>query len=410
MDILFKISIVLAVGVLGGKIVMRFKLPSVTGYLVAGLFLGPSFFKLINEQDLQSLNAINQLALAVIAFTIGSEFVLKDMLKVGKTILVITIAEVIGAVFIVFSVMYYIFSQPFTFSIVIAAMSAATAPAATIMVIRQFRADGPLTRTILPVVALDDVGGIMIFGIAISVAKISTGVSQYSFLQMISQPFVEIIGSIILGFLIGIVLTFLAKKASNKEELLSIILATIGGSIGIANLLNLSSLLVCIMLGATLVNLFHNSSRVFSVINEFISPIYVLFFTLAGASLDLSVLSTVGALGIAYIISRAAGKIIGTYIGAKSIKADEVVVKYLGLSLLPQGGISIGLSIIVSQELPEYSKAITTIIMFSVLIYEILGPIFAKIAIQKAGEINGQDTKKKSKENKEINSKEQLLQ
>lgn len=410
MDILFKISIVLAVGALGGKIVMRFKLPSVTGYLVAGLFLGPSFFKLINEQDLQSLNAINQLALAVIAFTIGSEFVLKDMLKVGKTILVITIAEVIGAVFIVFSVMYYIFSQPFAFSIVIAAMSAATAPAATIMVIRQFRADGPLTRTILPVVALDDVGGIMIFGIAMSVAKISTGVGQYSFLQMISQPFVEIIGSIILGFLIGIVLTFLAKKASNKEELLSIILATIGASIGIANLLNLSSLLVCIMLGATLVNLFHNSSRVFSVTNEFISPIYVLFFTLAGASLDLSVLSTVGSLGIAYILSRAAGKIIGTYIGAKSIKADEVVVKYLGLSLLPQGGISIGLSIIVSQELPEYSKAITTIIMFSVLIYEILGPIFAKIAIQKAGEINGQDTKKKSKENKEINGKEQLLQ
>ncbi len=402
MDILFKISIVLAVGILGGKIVRRFKLPDVTGYLVAGLFLGPSFFKLITEQEMQSLGAINELALAVIAFTIGSEFVLKDMMKVGKTILVITIAEVVATLFVVFGVMYYIFAQPFAFSIVIASMSAATAPAATIMVINQFRADGPLTRTILPVVALDDVGGIIAFGIALSVAKLTTGVSEGSFLMMISQPFIEIIGSIILGLVIGTVLTFLAKKASNKEELLAVTLAIIGASIGLANVLGLSSLLVCIMVGATLVNLFHNSNRVFSTVTEFISPIYILFFTLAGASLDLAVLSTVGLLGLGYILARSTGKILGAYLGAKVMKADPAVVKYLGLSLLPQGGISIGLSIIVRQELPEYSLAITTIIMFSVLVYEVSGPILAKIAIQKAGEIDGKDRARKNKKsNKE---------
>ena len=208
---------------------------------------------------------------------------------------------------------------------------------------------------------------------------------------MMSQPFIEIIGSIILGLVIGVILTFLAKKASNKEELLAIILATIGASTGLANMLDLSSLLVCIMIGTTIVNLLHNSNRVFSVTNEFISPVYVLFFTLAGASLDLSILSTVGAVGVAYIISRSAGKMIGAYIGAKSMKADEAVVKYLGLSLLPQGGISIGLSIIVRQQLPQYSVAMTTIIMFSVLVYEVTGPILAKIAIQKAGEIEGKD-------------------
>lgn len=397
MDILFKIGIVLAVGALGGNIVRRFKLPDVTGYLVAGLFLGPSFFELIKEQDMQSLSAINELALAVIAFTIGSEFVLKDMLKVGKTVLVITIAEVVGAVLIVFTVMYYLLSQPFAFSIIVASMSASTAPAATIMVIRQFKADGPLTRTILPVVALDDVFGIMIFGIALSVAKITSGIGEYSALQMISQPFIEIIGSIILGIVIGVVLTLLAKKASNKEELLAIVLAVIGSSIGLSNLLNLSSLLVCILVGATLVNLMHNSNRVFTVTDEFISPVYILFFTLAGASLDLSVLGTVGLIGIAYIVSRSTGKILGAYVGAKTMKADESVVKYLGLSLLPQGGISIGLATIVSRELPEYSVAITTVIMFSVLIYEITGPILAKIAIKKAGEIGGQDKSRKNR-------------
>ncbi len=397
MDILFKISIVLAVGAIGGKIVMKFNLPAVTGYLVAGLFLGPSFFKLISQQDMQSFDAINELALGVIAFTIGSEFVIKDMLRVGKTIFVITIAEVVATIAIVFGVIYYGFSQPFAFSIVIAAMAAATAPAATIMVINQYRADGPLTRTILPVVALDDVAGIIAFGIAVSVAKITTGVGNLSPLQMLSEPFIEIIGSVILGLVIGIVLTFIGKKAANKEELLAVLLATIGGSIGLANLLNLSSLLVCIMLGATVVNIFHNSNRVFSVITEFISPVYILFFTLAGASLDLSVLTTVGVLGVGYIVARTTGKILGAFVGAKIMKADEAVVKYLGLSLLPQGGVVIGLSIIVRQELPQYSVAISTIIMFSVLIYEISGPLLAKIAIQKAGEINGQDKKRKKK-------------
>lgn len=401
MDILLKISIVLAVGIIGGKIVRKFNLPSVTGYLVAGLFLGPSFFKLITEQDMQSFDAINELALGVIAFTIGSEFVLKDMLKVGKTIFVIAIAEVVATIAIVFVVTFYIFNQPFAFSIVIASMSAATAPAATIMVINQFRADGPLTRTILPVVALDDVGGIIAFGIAMSVAKISTGVGNLSPLRMLSEPFIEIIGSVIVGLIIGIILTFIAKKASNKEELLAVTLATIGVSIGLANFLNLSSLLVCIMVGATIVNLFHNSNRVFSVTTEFISPIYILFFTLAGASLDISILTTVGALGVAYILARSVGKLSGAYLGARIMKADESVVKYLGLSLLPQGGISIGLSIIVRQELPQYSVAITTIIMFSVLVYEISGPILAKIAIDKAGEIGGMDRKKKKRKIKE---------
>ncbi len=389
MDLLLKISIVLFVGVIGGRLAKYLKLPNVTGYLVAGLFIGASFLGTITEQDMASFSIVNEVALAAIAFSIGSEFVLKDMLKVGSSILIITIAEAIGAVILVFIVTYYGFNQSFAFSIVIASMSAATAPAATMMVIRQYKAHGPLTRTILPVVAIDDAVGIMLFGLAMSLAKITIDSTSHSFLQMISAPIIEILGSLLLGFLLGAILTFVANRARSKEELLSTVLASIAASTGLANLLNLSPLLTCMMLGATLVNLMHNSNRVFTLVTDFTPPIYLLFFTLAGASLDLGILAQVGALGVGYVIARATGKILGAFLGAKAVNADDAVVKYLGLSLLPQGGVSIGLSIIVKQELPQFAAAITTVILFSVLVYEISGPILAKIAIEKAGEVDG---------------------
>jgi Kef-type K+ transport system membrane component KefB len=390
-DLLLKISIVLLVGIIGGKVAGIFKLPNVSGYLVAGLFLGPSFFRLIGGEDLNTFSIINELALAVIAFNIGSEFIIKDMLKLGKTIVVITFMEVIGAVFMVFSVMYYLFNQPFVFSIIIASMSAATAPAATLLVMRQYKAHGPLTKTILPVVALDDVFGIIAFGIATSLAKISIGKQQYAVFQMFSEPIIEIGGSLLLGIILGGLLVFIAKYATGRDTLQAITLATIGIATGLSKILGVSSLLVCIMMGTILVNCLPKSKRVFDSINDFITPVYILFFTLAGASLNLSTLKTVGFMGIAYVLARAGGKMLGAFFGAKSVKADPVISKYLGLALLPQGGISIGLIVLVRQQFPEYAVAISTIIMFSVLIYEVSGPVFAKLAIQSAGEINGLD-------------------
>ena len=381
------------VGIMGGKVARVFKLPNVSGYLVAGLFLGPSFFKFISSFDMESFSVINELALAVIAFSIGNEFVIKDMLKLGKTIVIITLAEVIGAIFIVFTVMYYLLNQPFAFSIVIASMSAATAPAATLLVIRQFKAHGPLTKTILPVVALDDVFGIIAFGIAMSLATLSSGQQEFSTLQVISGLVFEIGGSILLGMVMGMILAFIAKQSSNRDELQAATLMAIGISTGISISIGLSPLLTCIVLGTIIVNVSKKSRRIFDSIDDFASPVYILFFTLAGASLDLSILVSVGFIGIAYVLSRAGGKMLGAWSGAKIMKANPMVTKYLGLGLLPQGGISIGLLVLVRQQLPEYAVAISTIIMFSVLIYEVTGPIFAKIAIQKAGEINGLEKK-----------------
>ena len=402
MNLLFKICIVLLVGTIGGKIAHLFKLPNVSGYLVAGLFLGPSFFHYISSGDTDSFSIISELALAIIAFSIGSEFIIKDMLKLGKSIVIITLAEVVGAIALVFCVMYYLFNQPFAFSIVIASMSAATAPAATLLVIRQFRADGPLTRTVLPVVALDDVLGIIAFGIAMSLAKLSVGNQDSSIFQMFSEPFIEIGGSILLGLVLGVILSFISKKSKGRDELQVISLAAIGIATGLSGYLGFSPLLTCIMMGTTLVNLLHKSNRVFDSVGDFASPVYVLFFTLAGASLNLGILAHVGLMGIAYILARAGGKMMGAWVGAKSVQADSMIRKYLGLTLLPQGGISIGLIVLVRQQLPEYAVAISTIIMFSVLIYEVSGPIFAKIAIQKAGEINELKSKKESTKKKKV--------
>jgi Kef-type K+ transport system membrane component KefB len=409
LDLLLKISIVLLVGTIGGRMAKVFKLPNVSGYLVAGLFLGPSFFKFVSGQDIESFSVINELALAIIAFSIGSEFIIKDMLKLGKSIVIITLAEVVGAIFIVFTVMYYIFNQPFAFSIVIASMSAATAPAATLLVIKQYKAHGPLTKTILPVVALDDVLGIIAFGIAMSLATLTTGQEAFSIYRMIVDPLVEIGGSMILGLIIGVLLVAIAKKSRGRDELQVITLVAIGIATGLSNRLGLSPLLTCIMMGTVLVNLKKNSKRVFDSVDGFVSPVYVLFFTLAGASLDLSILLSVGLIGIGYVIARAAGKMLGAWAGAKSVKADPAVTKNLGYALFPQGGISIGLLVIVRQQLPEYITAISTIIMFSILIYEVTGPIFAKLAIQRAGEINGLVIKEEQvKKKKILISKSQL--
>lgn len=397
MDIFLKIGIIIISGIIGGRVANLLKLPNVSGYIVAGLLVGPSFFNLVQATEVLQLNIINDMALGAIAFSVGSEFLIKEMKKMGKNVMIITVAEVLGAIAIVFSVMFFVFKQSFEFSIVIASMSAATAPAGIVMVIRELKAKGPLVKAILPIVAIDDALGIIAFGLAISIAKIVSGGEAVSLFQMISGPFIEIMGSLLLGLIIGIVLSFVAKKAKGRDELLIMVIGFILFTTGIANYLGLSAILTCMMMGAVLVNLMQNSNRVFSLINEFTPPIYLLFFTVAGAGIDIGVLSKVGALGIGYIIARAAGKIIGATIGAKYVKADINVVKNLGISLLTQGGVSIGLSAIVRRELPLYSDEIVTVILFSVLIFEIMGPILAKIGITNAGEVNGEIKRKATK-------------
>jgi Kef-type K+ transport system membrane component KefB len=423
--LIFKISIVLAVGFIGALLARKFKLPNVSGYLVLGLLLGPSlglifpdFPGIITLAENESLSFISEIALAFIAFSIGSEFAIKAIKKMGKSVIILTTFEVIGAVFMVFLLLFFLPKpsmitsgyNPFSkeniaFGLILASMSAATAPAATIMVIRQYRAFGPVTKTILPITALDDIYGIIVFGFFISIAQILVpqGAVQSTAL-MFAKPFIEVFGSIIAGGLIGFILSKLANKFDKiRDDMQVLALLSVLFSIGLSSIVNhylhdygiaFSQLLMNIMIGSMLANVAKTPQRTFSAINDFATPFYIMFFTLAGASLDLAILkadSLILWIALVYIIARGSGKILGITVGALMAKSSKTIRKYLGIALLPQGGVSIGLLVIVSVQMKAFYPVISTIIMLSILVYETLGPVFAKFAISKAGEINGLD-------------------
>ncbi len=387
MDILVKISIVLLAGILGGKLAKCLHLPSVTGYLLGGLIIGPSIGKLLTDSDIEGFSIVNDIALAAIAFSIGSEFSWKELKKVGGKIFTVTLFQALITILMVFLTSYYLLNQSFQFSILLAAIAAATAPAATTMVINQYRANGPLTKTILPVVAIDDAVCVMSFGIAMALVRITSGGADVSFFQMMTQPVIEIAGSLILGIIIGLVLVFFANRAANQDELLGIVLALIVAGGGLANMLHLSPILLCMSLGATITNMMQSSRKAFDSLHYFTPPLYVFFFTLAGAGLHLSVLGKLGILGVGYVIARAVGKIGGAALGAKVVGYPKVIIHNLGLGLLPQAGVAIGLAMVAKQQLPNLGGRLSTIVLGGVFVYEIIGPIAAKIAIQRAGEI-----------------------
>lgn len=424
-ELIFKAAVVMLVGFLGGKAARQLKLPDVSGYLVFGLILGPSlgiifwgYEGFITNENQQALKFVSELALAFIAFSIGSEFNLKQMKRHGKRINTITIYEVLFAVLGVFLVLFFLPKpatimpngyNPFTkeniaFGLILASMSAATAPAATLLVIRQYRAYGPLTKTILPVVALDDIYGIIIFGFFISIAQTMTATTSLPIWLMITKPFIEVFGSLIIGGIVGFVLAKLANHLDKSRDdmqvysIMSILL-----TIGVIMLLNqvfapfslgLSTLLANIMAGTVVANLVEKPTPIYSSVNDFTTPFYVLFFTLAGASLNLGLIgqnTVILLLSLFYILARGGGKYLGAYLGAKRAKSPEKVTKYLGFALLPQGGVSLGLLVVVNALMPTFYPMISTIIMLSILVYETTGPIFSKFAISRAGEISGLD-------------------
>lgn len=426
MFLLFKVAVILLVGYIGGILAKKIKLPNVSGYLVLGLLLGPSLgllFKgyegFITGEDQHVLKFISELALSFIAFSIGSEFNLKALKRNGKEINIIAIFEVLVVVLVVFLALFFIPKpapimngyEPFSknniaIGLVLAAMSAATAPAATLMVIRQYRAYGPLTKKILPITALDDIYGIIVFGFFISFAGIITQTTNTLPLWFsILKPFVEVFGSILIGIFFGYILSKIINKFHIKVrddlQVLSIIVVVLTTSlVAIINNqfsnvnLGLSSLLTNMAVGAMIVNMVKKPVQTFDSVNDFTTPLYILFFTLAGASLDLAVLKNsylIIVLSLVFILARASGKYFGAFMGAHVTGEPKTVRNYLGIGLLPQGGISLGLLVVVQAQMVGFYPLVSTIIMLSILFFETTGPIFAKFAISKAGEISGLD-------------------
>lgn len=398
-QMLVALAVLMAAGLLVSRGARALKLPNVTAFLVAGLIVGPSVTGLLSREQASSLSIISTAALGFIAFSIGGEFDLKYLKQIGKAPLTITAFQGLTTTLFVEAGMIALgFLIPGMFrdqkeivpqSLVMGAIALATAPAATLMVVRQYKADGPVTRMLLPVVAMDDALGLMVFSVNTSVASAMMG-GEMTVYSVLLKPLIGIVGSLLLGTVLGLLVTWAERFFRSRGNSLSVAIAAVFAGAGLCELLaeySFSSLLVCMMIGATVSNLSAKKKTVMEQTDRFTPPLFLLFFVLSGANLDLSVLPSVGIIGAAYIALRSFGKWFGTMTGAAAVKADGNIRKYLGLTLLPQAGVAIGMAQLVMPMFPDFGLKVNAVVLAATLVYELIGPVITKIALTKAGEI-----------------------
>ncbi len=379
------LALMIFTGMAFGRLAKLCKLPNVTGYLVGGLVLGPSVLNLVPAEALAGFDLLSELALGFIAFSIGNEFKLSYFKRVGATPIVIAVLESLLAVVAVAGGLL-IAGFELSFSLVLGSIAAATAPAATIMVIKQYRAKGPMTETLLSVVAIDDATALIFFSICVAVAGALNGKGG-SLAQSLLPPMIEIFGAILLGFALGLLFLLPLRWFKKDGNRLALIFGFVMIGVGLAELLGLSSLLLCMAMGAALANFSKDVDHILKLTDAVTPPLFLLFFVTSGAELQLGVLPSIGLAGVLYVILRVAGKMGGASLGGVMCKAEPSVKKYLGLALVPQAGVAIGLSLAATRVVPEYGADIRAIILCATLIYEMVGPALSKLSLKKAGEI-----------------------
>lgn len=385
MNATLSFGFILLAGLLCAKFIGRMKFPSVTAYLVLGILIGPSIFSFISENVINASGFISNVALSFIAFALGQSFSIESFKKIGKPILLISILGSCGAWILVTLSLWLVLRQPFSLSILFGAIASATAPAATLMVVQEYRAKGIFTDTLLGVVAIDDAWCLIIFSISLAIVK-AIYTHAFSIMTLVS-PLLEVFGALLLGAGTAWVIKKLSHYIRTQAELLTYTLGFILLNAGLANYLNLSILLTNMFMGAALVNIDRASSKFFDSTRLIESPLYLLFFVLAGASLEVNLLVKLGIIGTVYIIARSFGKICGASLGAKISGAPSHIRRYMGIALLPQAGVALGTALVAKSVFPELGGIIITTIVATTVIYELFGPICAKIALEKAGEI-----------------------
>ena len=409
MEYLLAIGVAMFAGLFLSRLTSKFNLPDVTSYLVAGLLVGPLCLGRLGVPGLgftsfdfvEAMSLVSDTALGFIAFSIGSEFRIDALRKTGKQATVVAILQALTATVMVDLVLiglHFILGPeklPVSTCIVLGAIATATAPAATVMVINQYKARGPLTDILLPIVALDDAVGLVVFAVSNGIAKaLSSG--QISLVGVIVNPLLEIILSVGLGALLGWVFSLVEKFFNSNSKRLSLAVAFVALSAGLAKLeiplggdleIGFSSLLVCMMCGTVFCNLCNFSEDIMSKTDRWTAPVYVLFFVLSGAELDLTILTNpmVLLIGVVYIVARSAGKISGSYLSCRATSCSPAIQKYLGITLLPQAGVALGMAA-TAAELSD-GHMVRNVVLFSVLVYELVGPTLTKISLTAAGEI-----------------------
>ncbi len=385
---------------IAGKIVKQFKLPNVTGYILIGLLAGVVFGTSqlehlfgtdVAHQMVVKFDVIKDLATGFIAFSIGTEFEFKYIKKLGKTPIVIACLESLAATVFV-TVGIYIVTGNIQLALIMGAIAAATDPAATILVVKQYKAKGPVSKNLIPVVAIDDATALMSYGICVAIAKTLTG--HFSMMTVI-EPIKEIFGAILFGVVMGLIFTVLIHYFTGRGNRLAITISMVALTVSLSHVpeLNFSPLLACMAMSMTVVNTSSRWGPVFEQMDRMTPPVFMLFFFVTGAGMDLRVLPTIGVIGVVYIVVRVIGKLVGANIGARICHAHENVRKYLGIGLIPQAGVAIGLAMMCSSVVPQYANQITAVVVCGTIIYELVGPIITKIMLVKSGEIKPENSK-----------------
>jgi len=416
-SILLSLSTALLAGLLLSRLAKKIQLPAVSAYLIAGMLIGPFMLGAagipgigIAENQLEGFGIISDLALGFIAFSMGNEFRLAQLKKIGRQA---TIIGVFQALFTTVAVdaaliaLHYIIPDKLSLpaAIILASVATATAPAATLMVVRQYKAKGPVTDVLLPVVALDDAVGLVVFAISFGAAK-SLATGTVDVLSVILEPLFEVLLSLALGFIMGLLFTLCERYFHSRSKRMAVTVTFVMMTVAISSLqfqvasvhIGFSSLLTCMMLGTTFCNFCDVSEELMERADRWTTPILILFFVISGAGLELSVFAdtTVVVIGMVYIFSRSLGKYFGAGISARFTKSDPGIIKYLGITLLPQAGVALGMAI-KAMELGPDGAIVRNITLFAVMIYEIIGPFLTKTALTKAGDIQA-DGRKSARE------------
>ena len=408
MSTLLSVSIAVLAGLLMTRVFNLWKLPDVTAYLVAGVLIGPYFLGamhmeglgFVSSQAVGSLSLISEVALGVIAFSIGNEFRLQDLKATGRQAAVIGVFQALTATALVdLALLALHFLMPEKLSLAqvltLGAIATATAPAATLMVVRQYKAKGPLTSLLLPIVALDDAVGLVVFAVSFGIAKTLVS-NEMDLVSILVNPLVEIVGSLALGAVMGWLLTQLEKLFHSNTNRLNVTIAFVFLTVSLSMLefrlgpvtVGFSSLLVCMMLGTVFCNLCPLSGDLMGAADKWTSPLFALFFVISGAELELDVFTdwAIVCAGVVYILFRSAGKYLGAYASSKWMKCAPEICKYLGITLLPQAGVSLGMCT-TAMQLGEQGNLIRNITLFSVLVYEMVGPLLTRQALTASGDI-----------------------
>ncbi|MBQ8953480.1 MAG: cation:proton antiporter [Clostridia bacterium] len=409
MTLLLSISFALVCGLMMTRVIKPLKLPAVTAYLIAGVLIGPYCLGRLGipgigfrtGQEVEGLNVISNVALGFIAFAIGNEFRLSQLRQTGRQATVIGIVQaLVATLFVDVALVALHFIMPDKLSvpaaITLGAIATATAPAATLMVVRQYKAKGKLTDILLPVVALDDAVGLVVFAVSFGIARAMQS-GEFDALSIILEPLIEIVLSLGLGATLGAALTQLEKYFNSNSNRLSLAIGFVILTVALSLMsfdigpvhVGFSSLLTCMMMGTMFCNLCLLSGDLMEKCDRWTSPLFALFFVISGAELELSVFSDVAIVGIGliYILFRSAGKYIGAYGSASATGCDPVIRKYLGITLLPQAGVALGMCITAMQLGSVDGALVRNIVLFSVLIYELIGPMLTKMALTAAGDI-----------------------